>query len=199
MSIVDRNCARCDEPFTHDAAIAKGPRTSWCASCRRDYFKEWHRNQPRDCVRCGATFDRWQDYIHPGSAATHCNPCYLARARERYEAEQAKRRASQPAKVTLAELRQQVLDEETHCGICGEFVDRSDSVPRSRRVSVDHIIPRSLGGPLYDRNNLRLAHLGCNSSHHPRLMAALRQWQAERVHFLTVAHWFDERLNGPVL
>ena len=38
---------------------------------------------PRLCSGCGASFDQWQEWGHPGSAAVMCQPCYLTSVRER--------------------------------------------------------------------------------------------------------------------
>lgn len=57
-----------------------------------------------------------------------------------------------------------VFAEETHCWLCGRWVDQDIPNPRDPWArSVDHIIPRDDGGPLYDRDNLRLAHIRCNT------------------------------------
>lgn len=61
------------------------------------------------------------------------------------------------------ELRAKVLSEESHCWLCGLPLD-FDAPPRTRwSPSVDHRIPRSLGGDMFDRDNLRAAHYGCNA------------------------------------
>jgi 5-methylcytosine-specific restriction endonuclease McrA len=51
---------------------------------------------------------------------------------------------------------QQVYTAESHCWLCGL------PVPREER-SVDHVVKRRDGGS-NRRENLRLAHLSCNSS-----------------------------------
>lgn len=49
------------------------------------------------------------------------------------------------------------------CTLCGQPIDH-DAPARSRwSASVDHIVPRSLGGGLTDASNLRAVHYGCNS------------------------------------
>ena len=53
-------------------------------------------------------------------------------------------------------IRARVYTEETHCWLCGEFVEEKDR-------SVDHVVPRSQGGS-NRRSNLKLAHRKCNSS-----------------------------------
>lgn len=49
------------------------------------------------------------------------------------------------------------------CGLCGESIDLSLKFPHPMSRSVDHILPRSLGGP-DELSNYQLAHLGCNSA-----------------------------------
>ena len=48
------------------------------------------------------------------------------------------------------------------CGICGDAVDRLAKAPDPLSVSLDHIVPVSLGGP-HTRENTRCSHLGCNA------------------------------------
>lgn len=59
-------------------------------------------------------------------------------------------------------LRKQVIGEETHCHRCGQPVLRALPGTHPLGPTVDHLIPRSKGGPKYDRSNLRLAHRRCN-------------------------------------
>ena len=47
------------------------------------------------------------------------------------------------------------------CGVCGNEIDQTIAWPDPHSLSVDHIMPRSLGGS-HDLENLRLAHLSCN-------------------------------------
>ena len=52
-------------------------------------------------------------------------------------------------------IREKVYAEETHCWLCGEFVEQKDR-------TVDHIVSRYEGGS-NRRSNLRLAHRSCNA------------------------------------
>lgn len=47
------------------------------------------------------------------------------------------------------------------CGICGGDIDSGARYPDPLSVSLDHVIPLSLGGP-HSRSNTRPAHLQCN-------------------------------------
>ena len=73
-----------------------------------------------------------------------------------------------------ATLREQVLQEETHCFRCGEEVDKT-LPPRGRwSPSVDHKVSIASGGEPLDRDNVALAHYGCNSS-----AGAQERWDRE--------------------
>lgn len=62
------------------------------------------------------------------------------------------------------QLAKRVLAEEPLCYLCGLPIDH-EAPPRSRySPSVDHVIPWTQGGGVYDRANLRAAHFGHNSS-----------------------------------
>lgn len=60
-------------------------------------------------------------------------------------------------------LSAQVYAEETHCIRCGRWVDQS--LPPNTRMSrtVDHIDALAMGGARLKRENVGLAHHGCNS------------------------------------
>lgn len=66
-------------------------------------------------------------------------------------------------------LRRQVFMEESVCHICLELVDFS-APPRTRWApSVDHVKSKVDYPHLaYERSNLRLAHVGCNSRKNAR-------------------------------
>lgn len=59
--------------------------------------------------------------------------------------------------------RKRLLTEETHCWICGRPVDTALKYPDPFSPSADHVTPRSRGGT-NERQNLKLAHLRCNTS-----------------------------------
>lgn len=61
--------------------------------------------------------------------------------------------------------QQQCFREETHCCICGEWVDqRLPNYRSSKARSVHHLIPPDIAPELANsRDNMRLAHIGCNS------------------------------------
>jgi 5-methylcytosine-specific restriction endonuclease McrA len=168
-------CAHCKEPFE---PTGTGQQRSWCKPCRNDYMRAYKaKNPPRpkaatpkQCVDCDTTFTRWEGWKHPGSAGARCKPCYLAYCRKRAPKNpNPKRRRTaeeveRPQGKRWQELRAKVLAEETHCGICGEYVDQTLDRHDRHSATVDHIHPLTLGGDYWDRANLRLAHRTCNSA-----------------------------------
>ena len=79
------------------------------------------------------------------------------------------------------QLRKRVLDEERICWLCGLPID-FDAPHWSRwSPSVDHIVPWTRGGEhtIFDRQNLRAAHFGCNSRKRDKIGPAAQprnQW-----------------------
>lgn len=71
---------------------------------------------------------------------------------------------------------------ETHCVRCGRPVDKGlvfgQHLPtelRPQARSVDHIIAMDQGGARLSRDNVGIAHYGCNSRHGARVRWAKRQ------------------------
>jgi len=63
----------------------------------------------------------------------------------------------------------QVYTEETHCWLCGQWVDQTLPHNHSMSRTVDHVVELHRGGHPLDRNNLRLAHRSCNTRKSNRL------------------------------
>lgn len=63
--------------------------------------------------------------------------------------------------------QRQCFREETHCCLCGRYVDQTLADYRSGLArSVHHLIPPDIAPELANsRSNMRLAHIGCNSRH----------------------------------
>jgi 5-methylcytosine-specific restriction endonuclease McrA len=64
-------------------------------------------------------------------------------------------------------LQRRVYAEETHCSLCGKYVDQTLPNPRDRMArSVHHAIPPDVAPSLaHARENASLAHIGCNASY----------------------------------
>ena len=54
--------------------------------------------------------------------------------------------------------------EETHCWLCGRYVDQRLPATHRRSRSADHLVQLQHGGHPLRRAGLRLAHLGCNAA-----------------------------------
>lgn len=100
-----------------------------------------------DCVACGATIDL--TIKGKGGQRRKVSTKFCRRCRQDYR----------KYKMSAPELARR---DGTTCGICGERVDmdlrRNVSI---MCASVDHVIPRALGGS-HEPENLQLAHLLCN-------------------------------------
>ena len=66
-------------------------------------------------------------------------------------------------------LRERILAEEDHCGICGEPVDVTLPAGGAWSPEIDEIIPVSRGGSPYSRANTQLAHRICNQRKSDRI------------------------------
>ena len=61
-----------------------------------------------------------------------------------------------------------MASKDPHCAICHNFVDvtmpmvAKDGSRNALACEVDHIVPTSRGGQLYDLENLQLTHMRCN-------------------------------------
>jgi hypothetical protein len=64
-------------------------------------------------------------------------------------------------------VQARVYREETHCAICGGYVDQTIPNPRDKWArSVHHLVPPDIDrNRANDRELLRLAHYGCNASY----------------------------------
>lgn len=135
-----RTCESCGQKCT--GAI--------CLTCRR---ARW----VKDCRMCGDTFVRPR-----GSFCTlTCALDYAAITRTSNERPSTDWKLAPSArKRIIAHLLER---DGSSCAICRARIDLTASRRDPGMASIDHVIPRSAGGS-NDMSNLRLAHLGCNSS-----------------------------------
>lgn len=76
--------------------------------------------------------------------------------------------AALPRKQDLARTewgvarKRAIASKEPYCAICHGFIDVSLPAFNPMAVEVDHIVPRSRGGSLYELENLQLTHSKCN-------------------------------------
>lgn len=92
-------------------------------------------------------------------------------------------------------VKGQILLRDNYvCWICGKHIP-------ARKVSLDHVIPRSKGG-LTNQSNLRAAHRHCNTDRGNAEMTFNRQYRAEEIvpHIKTYpASWVRTRLHEAML
>jgi len=55
-----------------------------------------------------------------------------------------------------------IASKDSVCAICHTFIDLDAPAFSPLAVEVDHIVPRSRGGSLYELDNLQLTHSKCN-------------------------------------
>lgn len=76
--------------------------------------------------------------------------------------------AALPRKYDLARTewgaarKRAIASKEPYCAICHGYIDVTLPAFDPLAVEVDHIVPRSRGGALYDLENLQLTHSKCN-------------------------------------
>ena len=75
-------------------------------------------------------------------------------------------------------LRARVLAEETHCALCGQWVDKTLHHLHPRSAVVDEDLPRARGGSQYDRENCHLMCRTCNRLKGTRTIAEMRALEA---------------------
>lgn len=168
-------CSRCQQDLAPDSFAPSHQRQGdWCRSCRASYMQGyWEAHKPiLTCRDCGEAYERWHNYKNPGTAGRRCHSCYLAYQRRRQSGTNGRGRGprkplvthyGKPSGTRWRRLQEQVWVEESHCGICGQYVDQSLHHNEPMARSIDHIFPIALGGAMYERNNVRLAHRICNS------------------------------------
>lgn len=177
-------CSRCDCDLPTDAfAPSHRSNGNWCRACRKAYMAQYNAERAvrSVCTRCRQPFDR----PTPLSRQRICGAC---RSKPR------RRRTRNPSQTwqgrAARELRAEVLATESLCGFCGEPVDKTLHHLHPNGPTVDHIIPRAVGGALLDRNNVRLAHRSCNS----RAGAQLANRALDRLLYARAALWIGSSL-----
>lgn len=176
MNRITANCEVCGGEFTRKASdFARRPSRFCSKKCHGAWRTSQRLDQPKPprsrvwfptCAICGDTF------CARSATAKYCSAqCRTdvagARVKDLYAL--AIQFDKQRGQYVGAEWRQRLLRylvdrDGTGCAICGRKINMSlKSGPKGSRrgPSVDHIVPRSLGGT-DDITNLRLACWGCN-------------------------------------
>ena len=107
----------------------------------------------KDCVACGGTY-----YVSPFHGySMYCSKTCADKAWRH------KKRATKASAESEYYSIQEIHERDGwHCQICGKKVNPELKWPDTKSASIDHIIPLSKGGS-NKKDNVQLAHLGCNS------------------------------------
>ena len=61
-----------------------------------------------------------------------------------------------------AARKRAIASKDSICAICNKPIDMEAKAFSPLAVEVDHIVPRSRGGAMYELDNLQLTHSRCN-------------------------------------
>ncbi|HEM4211796.1 TPA: HNH endonuclease [Streptococcus suis] len=74
-------------------------------------------------------------------------------------------------RVAFEKNKKRILKTATHCGICGQLVDKKLKYPNPMCAVIDHVVPLAKGGHPSLIENLQLAHMSCNRIKSDKLFA----------------------------
>lgn len=153
-------CAHCGEQFELGKRPGGRSRKSCSTACstalRRSFVRAPgpHFWAPRPCADCAALTSR------RGSIPL-CSGCASGRLRARWRRKNVVRRGAVVEGLVLG-IEQLGRRDGWRCHLCLQVVGAAIRSPHPRSPSFDHLVPISHGGTDAPEN-LRLAHLGCNS------------------------------------
>lgn len=177
----DLLCSSCEKPMWRGKASApKGE--AMCRPCRAERNEEWRRDgrpcatcgrvtgrtTKRECLRCEVGRNGGQCDVYKCEQKTIakglCSSHYV------YQWRTAEGRSLNGKGTWIEPKRRREIYERDNweCGICGDAIDRDAGVNDALAPSLDHILPRSLGGG-HSSDNLRAAHRFCNASRGARV------------------------------
>lgn len=139
------------------ADVPKGSgRRKHCSSNCQVIDSRLKGNVPRysDCAACGVKIDLFERNYNGRKKRMDtrlCDTCGRVNSRE------------------WSRHLEGLLNRDNHtCGICSKHIDTSIKYPNPMSATVDHILPRSLGGT-NDVDNLQPSHALCNSTKQDRI------------------------------
>lgn len=169
--VQDCICKLCGQAFQRKGYPTAGATNMLCPECKERSHRQ--KMQWLKCPVCGK--EGWRDTRYL-TCSRRCGNVLQWRPRKKW--------ASQEERVLAKAARRRILMKNVdgiieainpkviyerdggRCGICGKKV-------ASDQISIDHIIPLSLGGQ-HTENNVRLAHIRCNVQRGNRGPAQLR-------------------------
>lgn len=76
-----------------------------------------------------------------------------------------------PHRIAFEKNKKRLLKTATHCGICGQLVNKKLKYPNPMCAVIDHVVPLAKGGHPSAMENLQLAHMSCNRNKSDKLFA----------------------------
>ncbi len=149
-------CVECSVLF-----IAQRPRRICSRSCElakgrrrsKDAFVSQAIPTTKSCADCG------ENYTTP--TAANCGVCKRCQKRRYGKSDRKRARYHGVGYEPISRLKVYQRDG-WKCGLCGKAVDRRVMAPHPMSVSLDHVVPLSMGGD-HVYANVQCAHFGCNS------------------------------------
>lgn len=150
---------------------AKARKAAWHAANRERILAARKASQTPETMAAARARARQWEKDHPEWRAL--NRRAWAKANPEKVAAKTQRRLALlrgvPAElVTVTEL---LLDQDFKCHLCGTAIDPECKYPDPQCPTIDHVIPLACGGTGL-RENLRAAHMRCNSAKGARVMTA---------------------------
>jgi 5-methylcytosine-specific restriction endonuclease McrA len=173
MKLKEPSCEPCREAMRETARRSyyrdlKTSRAKGREKAYRKAAKQPPKIQATQVLTCPVC---WQKFDTTYPKHIYCSVWCRNRRRNPVRPQRASSRPLQPLLVKQPRvgrpwkrLRAQVVAEEGYCWLCEQDVDKSLAYPHPMSPSADHVIPICRGGAVFDRQNLRLAHLTCNQS-----------------------------------
>lgn len=163
LSQVVKVCAECGELFTPEKSIRRMYCSKQCG--KRACNRRQHGKRPTCCE------DSCENRSVSGGLCRQHHPNAATWSRGSKETRRANlRRKTQLRRAKVSDPEAESFDREEiaerdgwRCGLCQRRVGKSYVWPDPRSASIDHIEPLSVGGK-HRRENVILAHLGCNQS-----------------------------------
>lgn len=153
----EKRCAACQitKPVDEFYLKANGGPRSHCKECYSERAKRRYLDGGKERNA------QWREANR--EKAAECSRRYYAENPEKCHAATRRRDKRLLANGPVEHFLDREIFErdEWTCGICSGSVDQSLAWPDGGSASLDHVNPISLGGT-HTRDNVRLAHLGCN-------------------------------------
>jgi len=153
-----RTCEWCEQSFQTEWETK-----AYCKRSHKEQARELRKRNrsPRqvtelyvkECIGCASTFSTRR------AVQLYCSQDCREWIRTQIKTERDKEYRNQ---LTPSFKRRIFFASQGVCGICQTMIDLRLKHPNPKSFSLDHIVPRSLGGS-HSASNLQAAHLDCNA------------------------------------